>query len=392
MFNRIHVLVMDSVGIGEAPDAANFQDEGSNTLGNISKTLDLKIPNLEKMGIGGISPLNNIKNIIPQKCYAGKLTEISSGKDTMTGHWELMGLLTSVPFPTYPNGFSEELINMISNYSKRSILCNKPYSGTKVLDDYGKEQLETGALIVYTSADPVLQIAAHEDIIPLEELYDICQYTRSITLEEPNLIGRIIARPYVGTPGNFVRTSNRHDYAVSPHGKTVLDSLKENGFDVYAIGKINDIFNGQGITNTNPTTSNMDGVDKLIETLKINFTGISFTNLVDFDSMYGHRRNPEEYAKALEEFDSRLPEIIRNLNNDDLFIITADHGNDPTFKGTDHTREYVPFLAYSPKFNNGGFLPVGNFSDIATIISNNFKLNDKFTNYENITYNYLFSS
>ncbi|QQK07252.1 phosphopentomutase [Miniphocaeibacter halophilus] len=392
MFNRIHVLVMDSVGIGEAPDAANFQDEGSNTLGNIAKTVNLKIPNLEKMGIGGITPLKNVKNITSPKCYAGKLTEISSGKDTMTGHWELMGLLTSTPFPTYPNGFNTELLNKISNYSKRSIVCNKPYSGTKVLEDYGEEQMETGALIVYTSADPVLQIAAHEEIIPLEELYDICQYTRSITLEEPNLIGRIIARPYIGTPGNFIRTSNRHDYAVSPHGKTVLDTLKENGFDVYAIGKINDIFNGQGITKSTPSTSNMDGVDKFIETLKIKFTGITFTNLVDFDSMYGHRRNPEGYAKALEEFDSRLPEIISNLTDDDLFIVTADHGNDPTFKGTDHTREYVPFIAYSPKFNNGEILPVGNFSDIATIISNNFKLNDNFTNYENTIYNHLFSS
>lgn len=384
MFKRIHVIVMDSVGIGEAPDAEIFNDKGANTLGNITKAVNLKIPNLEKLGIGAIVPLNNIKNVIPDNGYAMKLEEKSAGKDTMTGHWELMGLITNTPFPTYPNGFNEEILSKISEYSSRKIICNKPYSGTKVIEDYGKEQMETGSLIIYTSADPVMQIAAHEEIISLDELYDICKYAREISFEEPNLIGRIIARPYIGTPGNFTRTANRHDYAISPNGRTVLDSLKENDFEIVAIGKINDIFNGSGITQAFPTKSNMDGMDKFIDILKIDFNGISFTNLVDFDSMYGHRRDPVGYGKALEEFDSRLPEVFINMNSDDLLIITADHGNDPTYIGTDHTREYVPFLTYSPSITNGKVLPSGEFSDIASIISNNFKLNDEFTNVNNI--------
>jgi len=266
------------------------------------------------------------------------------------------------------------LLKQIEDFSGRKVVCNKPYSGTAVIDDYGEHQMKTGDLIVYTSADPVLQIAAHEDIIPLEELYKICQYVRDITKDEPYMIGRIIARPYVGEPGNFTRTSNRHDYALDPFGHTVLDSLKENGNDVIAVGKINDIFNGQGITDAIRTKSNMDGVDQLLTVMNKDFTGLSFTNLVDFDALYGHRRDVKGYAKAIEDFDCRLPEIMAAMAEDDLLLITADHGNDPTFPGTDHTREYVPLLAYSKKMTKQGSLPQGFYSDISATIAENFEV------------------
>ena len=290
----------------------------------------------------------------------------------MTGHWEIMGLDIKTPFRVFPNGFPAELLEKIEAFSGRKVICNQPYSGTAVIDDFGPEQMETGALIVYTSADPVLQIAAHEEIIPLEELYKICQYVRDITLDDPYMIGRIIARPYLGTPGNFKRTSNRHDYALSPFGKTVLDSLKENGKDVIAIGKINDIFNGAGVTDSIRTKSNMDGVDQLLTVMKQEFTGISFLNLVDFDALFGHRRDVPGYAQAIEEFDARLPEILANLKEDDLLLITADHGNDPSFPGTDHTREYVPLLAYSPSMKKHGNLKQGYYADISATIAENF--------------------
>ena len=373
-FKRVHVIVLDSVGIGQAPDAKLFNDEGADTLGNIAKYTNLNIPYLERLGIGAIRDLQGIDKNKHQIGYVTRLEEVSVGKDTMTGHWELMGLKTEKPFKVYPEGFPEELIKKIEDFSGRKVVCNKPYSGTKVLDDYGKHQMETGDLIIYTSADPVLQIAAHEEIIPLEELYKICKYVRSITDKEPYLVGRIIARPYLGTEGNFVRTSNRHDYALNPHGKTALDMLKGAGKDVIAIGKINDIFNGQGITEFVYTKSNMDGVDKLVTVLKQDFEGLSFTNLVDFDASYGHRRDVEGYAKALAEFDARIPEIIENMHDDDLLIITADHGNDPTYKGTDHTREYVPLLAYSKQFKQKGVLPIGKFADISATIIDNFKV------------------
>ena len=290
MFKRVHLIVMDSVGIGEAPDAAAFGDVGSDTLGHIAEIAGLTIPNLEKLGLGTIRPLKGVSDQATSG-YATKLEEVSVGKDTMTGHWEIMGLDIKTPFRVFPNGFPAELLEKIEAFSGRKVICNQPYSGTAVIDDFGPEQMETGALIVYTSADPVLQIAAHEEIIPLEELYKICQYVRDITLDDPYMIGRIIARPYLGTPGNFKRTSNRHDYALSPFGKTVLDSLKENGKDVIAIGKINDIFNGAGVTDSIRTKSNMDGVDQLLTVMKQEFTGISFLNLVDFDALFGHRRD-----------------------------------------------------------------------------------------------------
>ena len=375
MFKRIHLVVLDSVGIGEAPDAAEFGDEGSHTLGHIAEVAGLKVPNMQKMGLGNIETLKGIDPAESPQAYHTKLEEVSVGKDTMTGHWEIAGLRIDKPFRVFPDGFPEELVRQIEDHTGRKIVANRPASGTQILDEWGEHQMETGDLIVYTSADPVLQIAAHEDIIPLEELYEICEYVREITKDDPYMIGRIIARPYVGEPGNFTRTSNRHDYALDPFGKTMLDSLKEADLDVVSIGKIVDIFNEKGITKAVRTESNMDGVDKLIEEMKQDFTGLSFTNLVDFDALYGHRRNPEGYRDAIEDFDARMPEIFENLQDDDLLILTADHGNDPTFPGTDHTREYVPLLAYSKKLTQPGELKQGYFADISATILENFGLN-----------------
>lgn len=372
MFKRVHLVVMDSVGIGEAPDADKFGDVGSDTLGHIAKEAGLTIPNLERLGLGTIAPLHEVAAVQDHLGYATKLEEVSVGKDTMTGHWEIMGLNIQKPFRVFPEGFPEELLKQIEEFSGRKIVCNKPYSGTAVIDDFGEHQMKTGDLIVYTSADPVLQIAAHEEIIPLDELYRICQYARDITKDEPYMIGRIIARPYLGEPGNFTRTSNRHDYALDPFGHTVLDSLKEAGKEVIAVGKINDIFNGQGITEAIRTKSNMDGVDQLLSVMKKEFTGLSFTNLVDFDALFGHRRDVFGYARAIEDFDGRIPEILDAMQEDDLLLITADHGNDPTFAGTDHTREYVPLLAYSKKMQGQGSLTQGYYADISATIAQNF--------------------
>lgn len=375
MLKRVHLIVLDSVGIGEAPDSAKFGDAGCDTLGHISERVGLHVPTMEKMGLGAIRPLKTVSAVIPTKGYVCKLKEQSAGKDTMTGHWELMGLITHEPFPVYPNGFSEELIHRIEHFSGRKVLCNRPYSGTEVINDYGVEQRKTGALIVYTSADPVLQIAAHEGVIPLPELYRICEYVRSITKEPPYKIGRIIARPYVGSaPGHFIRTGNRRDFALTPPFDTALDQLKAAKKDVIAIGKINDIFSGKGITRAAHTKNNQEGINDLLKVLNEDFTGLSFLNLVDFDAEYGHRRNPAGYARALEYFDSRLPEILAGLRKTDLLLITADHGNDPTFHGTDHTREYVPLLAYSPSFRKGGSLKPGLFTDVAHVVLENFGL------------------
>lgn len=373
-FNRIHLIVMDSVGIGEAPDAKDFGDVGAHTLGNIAKTAGLSLPHLTELGLVNIEPMQGMTPVAQTKGYWTKLEEISAGKDTMTGHWEIMGLHIKTPFRVFPDGFPQELLDKIEAFSGRKIVCNLPYSGTEVLEDYGKHQMETGDLIVYTSADSVLQIAAHEEVIPLEELYRICEYAREITLEDPYMLGRIIARPYVGEPGNFVRTANRHDYALSPFSDTTLDFLKNAGKSVISVGKIADIFNEKGITESNRTQNNMDGVDTLLRVMDQDFTGLSFTNLVDFDAVYGHRRNPEGYAQALEEFDARLPEIYEKMQEDDLLIITADHGNDPTFTGTDHTREYVPILVYSPSLKEPKELQATHFADIAATISDNFEV------------------
>ncbi|MCO4547326.1 phosphopentomutase [Streptococcus infantarius subsp. infantarius] len=384
-FNRIHLVVLDSVGIGAAPDANNFINAGvpdgaSDTLGHISKTVGLNVPNMAKIGLGNIpreTPLKTVPVEVQPTGYATKLEEVSLGKDTMTGHWEIMGLNITEPFDTFLDGFPEEILTKIEEFSGRKVIreANKPYSGTAVIDDFGPRQMETGELIIYTSADPVLQIAAHEDVIPVEELYKICEFARSITLERPALLGRIIARPYVGEPGNFTRTANRRDYALSPFAPTVLNKLADAGISTYGVGKINDIFNGSGITNDmGHNKSNMHGVDTLLKTMQLpEFTkGLSFTNLVDFDAIYGHRRNAAGYRDCLEDFDKRMPEILENMKEDDLLLITADHGNDPTYTGTDHTREYVPLLAYSPAFKGNGILPVGHFADISATIAENF--------------------
>lgn len=373
-FKRIAFIVLDSVGIGEAPDAASFGDAGSHTLGHILERVEnLKLPNLQQLGLANIAPLPPLQPVDKPEAYFGKMQEVSVGKDTMTGHWELMGLKIEVPFNTYPDGFPEELIRRFEEATGRKVIGNKPASGTEILVEYGEEQMKTGAWIVYTSADSVFQIAAHEEIIPLDELYKACHIARELTMAPEFSVGRVIARPYVGQPGRFVRTPNRHDYAVKPPEPTVLNALKDAGKDVIAVGKINDIFSGEGITEAYPTKSNEHGIEVTVEQLKRPFEGLLFTNLVDFDSLYGHRRDPEGYGRALEVFDAALPEIMSTLGPDDLLIISADHGNDPIHAGTDHTREYVPLLVYGPGLTGPGNLGLREtFSDVAATIADNF--------------------
>ncbi|EJW17211.1 MULTISPECIES: phosphopentomutase [Paenibacillus] len=374
-FKRIHLIVMDSVGIGEAPDAAQFDDVGSDTLGHIAQECGgLNMPNMAALGLSNIRSIPGIEVAERPLGYYGKMQETSRGKDTMTGHWEIMGLYIDTPFRVFPDGFPAELIERIEAKTGRKVIGNKPASGTEIIDELGEEHVKTGALIIYTSADSVLQIAAHEEVVPLKELYEICEFCREITRDDPYMLGRIIARPFVGEPGNFTRTANRHDYALKPFGRTTMNELQDQGFDVIALGKISDIYDGEGITKAIRTKSNMDGMDKFISTLDESFTGLSFLNLVDFDALFGHRRDPKGYGHALEEFDARLPEVFAKMTDDDLLLITADHGNDPTYKGTDHTREYVPLIAYSPRFAAGGKeLPLrGTFADIAATVAENF--------------------
>lgn len=374
-FKRIHLIVMDSVGIGEAPDAAQFDDIGADTLGHIARERGgLNMPNMARLGLSNIRSIQGVPEAEQPLAYHCKMQEASRGKDTMTGHWEMMGLYIDTPFRVFPDGFPDELIERIEAKTGRKVIGNKAASGTEIIEELGEEHMKTGALIVYTSADSVLQIAAHEQVVPLNELYDICTFCREITLDDPYMLGRIIARPFVGEPGKFTRTPNRHDYALKPFGRTTMNELKDQGYDVIALGKISDIYDGEGITKAIRTVSNMDGMDKLIEALDEPFTGLSFLNLVDFDALYGHRRDPQGYGQALEEFDARLPEVFAKMTEHDLLIITADHGNDPTYKGTDHTREYVPMLAYSPRFAaEGTELPLrGTFADIGATIADNF--------------------
>ncbi|RIM61486.1 phosphopentomutase [Staphylococcus arlettae] len=372
-FKRIHLIVMDSVGIGEGPDAKAFNDEVSHTLKHTLEGFSQDLPNLQKLGLGNIDALPVIDKVEQPQAFFTKLSEASVGKDTMTGHWEIMGLNIMQPFKVYPDGFPDELVQEIEALTGRKVVANRPASGTQIIDEWGEHQMQTGDLIVYTSADPVLQIAAHEDIIPLEELYDICEKVRELTKDPKYLIGRIIARPYVGEPGQFTRTANRHDYALKPFGRTVMNELKDADYDVIALGKINDIYDGEGVTKAVRTKSNMDGMDKLIDTAKEDFSGISFLNLVDFDALYGHRRDKPGYAQAIKDFDERLPELIDVLQEDDLVIITADHGNDPTADGTDHTREYIPVLMFSPKINKYYELRQDDtFSSIGATIADNF--------------------
>jgi phosphopentomutase len=375
-YKRIFLIVMDSVGIGEAPDAEKFGDQGSDTLGHIAERMNgLKMPNMAKLGLSHIREIAGIEKVTQPMAFYTKLKEASNGKDTMTGHWEIMGLNIQTPFRVFPEGFPNELISELETRTGRKIIGNKPASGTEILDELGEEHMKTGSLIVYTSADSVLQIAAHEDIIPIEEQYEICKLARELTLDEKYMVGRVIARPFIGEHGNFKRTANRHDYALKPFDRTVMSELKDSGFDVIAIGKISDIYDGEGVTQSLRTVSNMDGMDKLVETLDMEFTGLSFLNLVDFDALYGHRRDPIGYGKALEEYDARLPEVFEKLQDDDLLIITADHGNDPVHPGTDHTREYVPLLVYSKKMSEGKELPIGEtFADIGATVADNFKV------------------
>lgn len=375
-FKRVFLIVMDSVGIGEAPDALEFNDKGADTLGHIAEKMKgLKMPNMDKLGLTKVKEYHGGQETISPLAHYGKMAELSAGKDTMTGHWEIMGLHIDKPFRTFPDGFPPELINEIEERTGRKVLGNKAASGTEILDELGEKHVQTGDLIIYTSADSVLQIAAHEEIIPPEELWEICEMARELTLDDPYMIGRIIARPFVGTPNNWERTPNRHDYALKPFGRTVMNELADSGFDSISIGKISDIFDGEGVTEALRTESNMDGMDKLEQTLEMDFTGMSFLNLVDFDAKFGHRRDPIGYGNALEEYDARLPKVLEMLREDDLLIITADHGNDPVHHGTDHTREFVPLLAYSKKLQQPSSL--GNratFADIGATIADNFNV------------------
>lgn len=373
-FQRICLIVLDSVGIGELPDAPSFGDSGSHTLGHIAeRNADFSLPHMQQYGLGNIAPLKRVEPADRPLASYGKMAEVSVGKDTMTGHWEIMGLKVEIPFNVFPDGFPAELIERFEKETGRKVIGNKPASGTEILDELGEEQMKTGAWIVYTSADSVFQLAAHEEIIPLEELYRACEIARKLTLEDPYAVGRVIARPYVGKPGEFKRTPNRHDYAVKPPQPTVMNHLKDAGLDCIAIGKINDIYSGEGVTEARPTKSNLDGIQATIEHMQKPFHGLVFTNLVDFDSLYGHRRDPAGYAQALEEFDAWLPKLQQCLGPDDLLILTADHGNDPIHHGTDHTREYVPLLVYSPALPSPVNLGVrSTFADVGATIADNF--------------------
>ncbi|MGB8273213.1 MAG: phosphopentomutase [Priestia megaterium] len=373
-YKRVFLIVMDSVGIGESPDAEKYNDKGADTFGHIAEHCNgLRMPNMAKLGLSNIREIKGIDKVEKPLAYYTKMQEASAGKDTMTGHWEIMGLNIDTPFNVFPDGFPEELISQLEEKTGRKIIGNKPASGTEILDELGKQHMETGDLIVYTSADSVLQIAAHEEIVPIDELYKICEIARELTLDDPYMIGRVIARPFLGEPGNFTRTSNRHDYALKPFGRTVMNELKDNDIDVIAIGKISDIYDGEGVTKSLRTKSNMDGMDKLVDTLNMDFTGLSFLNLVDFDALYGHRRDPQGYGQALEEYDARLEEVFDLLKEDDLLIITADHGNDPVHHGTDHTREYVPLLVYNKGMQEGKELSIRQtFADIGATVAENF--------------------
>lgn len=375
-YKRVFLIVLDSLGIGDAHDAAQFDDVGVNTLGHIcEKVGGLDVPCLEGMGLGNIGQFQGIHALKNQLAYTARLEEVSNGKDTMTGHWEMMGLHITKPFKTFTEtGFPKEFIDLFEEKTGRKCVGNYAESGTKILDDWGEHQIKTGDWIVYTSADSVFQIAANEEIIPLEELYKACEIAREIAMDDRWKVGRIIARPFVGKKkGEFVRTANRHDLALKPFGKTVLDSLKENQIEVIGIGKIPDIFVDQGITRKVKTVSNHDGMEKTIEIAKEDFRGLAFLNLVDFDAVYGHRRNPEGYGQAIVEFDHQLEELLYCLNSDDLLMITADHGNDPTYKGTDHTRENVPLIIYSKSLQMPKHLGLlKSYAVIGATIADNF--------------------
>ena len=363
--NRVFLIVLDSVGIGELPDAAAFGDAGSNTLLSCSKSENFHLPHLRELGIFNIDGVAcGEKTDAPQASFA-RLSEKSNGKDTTVGHWEIAGVVSEQPLPVFPNGFPAEFLEKFSAAVGRGVLCNLPYSGTKVLEDYGEEHLKTGKLIVYTSADSVFQIAAHEALVPVEELYKICETAREM-LTGDLAVGRVIARPFIGEPGHFVRTAKRHDYSLSAPGETMLDRLKAAGKTVYSVGKIADIFNGRGITKAVRTKNNAEGIDAALQAMREDFTGLCFVNLVDFDMLYGHRNDVDGYATALSYFDSRLPELLSSLRADDVLMITADHGCDPGTPSTDHSREYIPFLAYGKGVQPRNFGTLHGFDRIGT--------------------------
>ncbi len=377
-FKRIFVIVLDSLGVGAMPDAPDYGDADTDTLGHIvSHRPDLKIPNLRKLGIANLHTMSELPPANDTLGYSCYLNETSVGKDTMTGHWEMMGIHTQTPFKVFTEtGFPEDLIHQLESYTGKQIVGNKSASGTEILDELALEEIQNGKLIVYTSADSVLQICGHEEVMGLDTLYRYCEYARNITLDEKWKVGRIIARPYIGWKvGEFKRTSNRHDYALSPPAPTVLDILKDNHYDVVSVGKIKDIFNNSGITESLHSSSSVQGMEQTIELQNKDFTGLCFTNLVDFDALWGHRRNVDGYANELESFDEKLGIFLANMREDDLVILTADHGNDPTHTGTDHTREKVFMLTHSPSFTASRVLPPQtSFGTIGATIAENFSL------------------
>ena len=342
---RVFIIVLDSVGIGYAPDAADFGDHGANTMKRISASDKFSVPNLIKMGLGNIDGVDYLEKTDAPMAAVARLREKSNGKDTTTGHWEMMGIISERPMPTYPNGFPKELLDEFSKRVGRGVLCNKPYSGTDVIRDYGKAHVDSGDLIIYTSADSVFQIAAHEELVPPETLYEYCRIARELLTGE-HAVGRVIARPFLGTEGNYKRTENRHDFSLTPPTKTAMDAIGESGLDVISVGKIYDIFSGAGIKKSLPTHNNTEGMETLLEVQKTAFRGLCFANLVDFDMLYGHRQDIDGYAAALTAFDSWLPKFLEGMKEDDVLMITADHGCDPGDQSTDHTREMVPLFLY----------------------------------------------
>lgn len=372
MGRRVFLIVLDSYGIGEAPDAERFGDAGCNTLRSITGSKEYDTPLMKKMGLFNIEGVNYMEGVSETLGAYARLTEQSAGKDTTIGHWEIAGVVSKNPLPTYPNGFPKEVLEKFSELTGRGVLCNKPYSGTDVIRDYGKQHMETGDLIVYTSADSVFQIAAHEDIVPIEELYRYCEMAREMLVGEHG-VGRVIARPFIGEEGNFTRTPRRHDYSLTPPAPTMMDALIEGGFATYGVGKIYDIFAGKGIQNTVRIENNVDGMEKTFAYQKEDFTGLCFVNLVDFDMMYGHRNDIDGYAKAASVFDKQLHTFLENMKDEDILMITADHGCDPGFKGTDHSREYVPLLIYGKDIKENVNLGTrDSFADIAATIQDIF--------------------
>ncbi|MFW5646470.1 MAG: phosphopentomutase [Acetivibrio ethanolgignens] len=377
-YKRIFTVVMDSLGVGAMEDSERFGDIDVDTLGHISEKMEeFHIPNLAKLGIANLHPLKQVEPVKAPMAHFMKMREASNGKDTMTGHWEMMGLKIEKPFQTFTDtGFPKELIEELEKRTGKRVIGNKSASGTEILDELAEEEIATGAMIVYTSADSVLQICGNEETFGLDDLYRCCEIAREITMKDEWKVGRVIARPYVGKKkGEFKRTSNRHDYALKPYGPTALNALKDAGMDVISVGKINDIFVGEGITESYRSNSSVHGMEQTIEIADKDFTGLCFVNLVDFDALWGHRRDPLGYGQEIERFDEKLGILLGKLKEDDLLIITADHGNDPTYTGTDHTREKVPFLAYSPSMKEGGLLPEADtFAVIGATIADNFEV------------------